>query len=662
MKLPRRKDENTFKRRIKMSAESFRHCYSNLPEATLLLSAEGRIIDANRAAKDLVCFNGNLLGAALRDLVQDPPEKVRRFLELSSRSRDLFPGALIFKNGSGNALPCRVEGAVFDAAPEGKVVLMRVFSKEHATRGFNALNERIAVLNREVLERKRTEAKLFAEQQWLKTTLTSIGDGVIATDSAGRIVFLNSIAQALTGWTPEDAVGKPLEEIFIIHNERTGAPTESPVHKALREERIVALANHTRLTAKDGRQMVIGDSAAPVRDAEGRITGVVMVFNDITERERAQEKLERAIQFDEAVMANMGEGLYTLDHEGLVTFMNPAAEKLLGWTFEELRGRSMHDMTHHHHPDGTPFPREECAGFQVLQHGIALTAHEDCFIRKDGSFFDVVYSSSQLRSGTDVLGLVVVFRDVSEHKRAVDGLRKSTEELRRANDDLNQFAFAASHDLQEPLRMITTYAQLLVKSYKGQLAGEAELCVNFITDGAHRMRELLADLLDYTQVNQRDGGETAPVDLNRVFRTTLENLQTAIEESKAVITAEQLPTVIGYEPHFVQLLQNLVGNAIKYRGQNDPRVHVSAQEVDGLWRLAVSDNGIGIDPEYHQSIFGVFKRLHGKDVSGTGIGLAICQRVVDRYGGRLWVESQLNHGATFYCTLPAAIREQPDGQ
>jgi PAS domain S-box-containing protein len=216
-----------------------------------------------------VRFNDNLLGAVLRDLVQDPPEKVRRFLELSCRSRDLFPGALIFKNGSGNALPCRVEGAVFDAGPEGKVVLMRVFSKEHAPRGFNALNERIAVLNREVLERKRTEAKLFAEQQWLKTTLTSIGDGVIATDSAGRIVFLNSIAQALTGWTPEDTVGRPLEEIFIIHNERTGAPTESPVHKALREERIVGLTSQTRLT--DGRQIFIDDSAAPILDAEGRI-------------------------------------------------------------------------------------------------------------------------------------------------------------------------------------------------------------------------------------------------------------------------------------------------------------------------------------------------------------------------------------------------------
>ncbi len=635
-----------------MSADSFRHCYGRLPEATLLVSPEGQILEANPAAIALVSSKTHLLGSRLHDLVQDSPEKVSRFLELCRRSKDLFPGSVVFKNGAENGFPCRVEGALFDVEPEGNLILIRMFSKEQS--GFSALNDRIAALHREVLERKRTEVRLYAQKQWLETTLTSIGDAVIATDSSARIVFLNPIAQSLIGWTQEEAAGKPLEEVFIIHNEKSGEPAENPVHKALREGRVVGLANHTRLTAQDGRQRSIDDSAAPIRDVDGRITGVVLVFRDITARQRAQEELQRTLEFDEAVMANMGEGLYTVDAEGLVTYMNPAAERLFGWSFEELRGRKMHDMTHHHRPDGKPFPAEECAGYQVLKHGKTLTDHEDIFIQKDGTFFDVVYSSSPLRSGTEILGLVVVFRDVSAQKRAAEELRKSTEDLRRANEDLSQFAFAASHDLQEPLRMITSYSQLLVKSYRGQFTGEAGLCVKFISDGTQRMRELLSDLLAYTQVNEGGGGEMLPVDLNRVFENTLENLKTAIEDSQAVVSAEQLPTVRGHEAHFVQLLQNLIGNAIKYRGDSAPRIQLSVQQDNGMWRLAVSDNGIGIDPEYHRTVFGVFKRLHGKDVPGTGIGLAICQRVVNRYGGRIWVESQLSQGATFYCTLPSA--------
>ncbi|MFN0103300.1 MAG: PAS domain S-box protein [Bryobacteraceae bacterium] len=523
---------------------------------------------------------------------------------------------------------------------------------------------------RDITERKKaeellrlSEAKTSEARDWLQTTIASIGDGVIATDATGKIGFLNPIAQSLTGWTQLEAAGKPLEEIFVISNEETGAVAENPVGKALREGRIVGLANHTRLTAKDGRQIPVDDSAAPIRDAAGKITGVVLVFRDITERKRTEEALQRALRFDEAVMANMGEGLYTVDSRGLVTFMNPAAEELFGWSFEELRGRKMHDMTHHHHPDGTPFPAEECAGLQVLAQGKTLTGHEDVFIRKDGTFFDVVYSSSPLRSGAEILGLAIVFRDVSEHKRAAEELRRSAEELRRANEDLNQFAFAASHDLQEPLRMVTSYSQLLVKGYRDRLDGEAALCVNFITEGTQRMRELLADLLAYTQVNEDDGeSRTNLIDLNLIFRKSVENLKTAIQESDAVVAGGQLPSVRGYEPHFLQLLQNLIGNAIKYRGESAPRVHVSAGKSDGVWRLAVADNGIGIEPQYHQMIFGVFKRLHGRTIPGTGIGLAICQRVVDRFGGRIWVESQLNRGATFYCTLPTVREDEIDGR
>jgi light-regulated signal transduction histidine kinase (bacteriophytochrome) len=202
--------------------------------------------------------------------------------------------------------------------------------------------------------------------------------------------------------------------------------------------------------------------------------------------------------------------------------------------------------------------------------------------------------------------------------------------------------------------MITSYSQLLLKGYRGQLNGEAGMCVDFIGKGTKQMRELLADLLSFTQVGAGNGQlEHELVDLNLIFQKVTQSLTAAIDESAAIVTSEDLPQVEGEAAHFVQLLQNLISNAIKYHGDSPPRVHVTAELVNGEWRFAVADNGIGIDPEYHQKIFGVFKRLHGKAISGTGMGLAICQRVIERYGGRIWVESQVDHGATFYFTLRA---------
>lgn len=202
--------------------------------------------------------------------------------------------------------------------------------------------------------------------------------------------------------------------------------------------------------------------------------------------------------------------------------------------------------------------------------------------------------------------------------------------------------------------MITSYAQLLVKGYHGQFDGEAATCIEFITSGTKRMRELLADLLAYTQVANDLDGTGESVDLNQVFRTVLENCRTAIDETGATVSSDMLPIIEGRESHFTQLLQNLVSNGLKYRAPGrDPRIHVSAEQEKGFWRMSVKDNGLGIAPEYHDLIFGVFKRLHGKAIPGTGIGLAICQRVVDRYGGKIWVESREHEGATFYFTLPA---------
>ena len=270
--------------------------------------------------------------------------------------------------------------------------------------------------------------------------------------------------------------------------------------------------------------------------------------------------------------------------------------------------------------------------------------------RRVGIMIQVTETTPFLLQSTG-MNQALLMGSVRQHELKEEAERLN-EELRRANDDLSQFVFAASHDLQEPLRMITSYSQLLVKGYRGQLDGKAGVCVDIITKGAKHMRDLLADLLSYTSLGADKAEADEAIDLNTLVQKVKENLKTAIEESSAVVTSGELPTIRGRDARFVQLFQNLIGNAIKYRSESPPRIHVSAEQRNDEWCFAVSDNGIGIEPEYYQTIFGVFKRLHGQAIPGTGIGLAICQRVVERSGGRIWVESQVGHGATFYFTLP----------
>jgi signal transduction histidine kinase len=241
-----------------------------------------------------------------------------------------------------------------------------------------------------------------------------------------------------------------------------------------------------------------------------------------------------------------------------------------------------------------------------------------------------------------------------ELKQALASLKSTNENLARSNEDLERFAFVASHDLQEPLRMITTYAQLLVKTYRGELDPDASMFVDNIVQGTKRMRELLIDLLAYTEIRSRTDEPVEAVDLNCVLEKVRENLKAAIDASGATIISERLPTLPGYEGHFIPLLQNLIGNAIKYRSDQPPVIAISVERAGGEYQFAVVDNGIGIDPEYHERIFEVFRRLHGKKIPGTGIGLSICQRVVERYGGRIWVESREGRGSKFVFTLPRA--------
>jgi light-regulated signal transduction histidine kinase (bacteriophytochrome) len=233
-------------------------------------------------------------------------------------------------------------------------------------------------------------------------------------------------------------------------------------------------------------------------------------------------------------------------------------------------------------------------------------------------------------------------------------LKNYTKDLERSNAELEQFAYIASHDLQEPLRMVSSYTQLLARRYQDKLDDDANEFIGYAVDGANRMQRLIQDLLAYSRVGKRQQA-LKTVDSNEIMRNVLRNLQVAIEESNTKISyPDSLPTVKADHSQFEQLLQNLIGNAIKYRDESRAcEIQINCDRVGNMWQFSVADNGIGIEADYFERIFEIFKRLHGKETySGTGLGLAVCKRIVDGHGGKIWLESELGKGSIFYFTLP----------
>jgi light-regulated signal transduction histidine kinase (bacteriophytochrome) len=272
--------------------------------------------------------------------------------------------------------------------------------------------------------------------------------------------------------------------------------------------------------------------------------------------------------------------------------------------------------------------------------------------RKDGSEFPIEIMLSPLESAEGIL-VTAAIRDISVRKSSDEHLVKTVAELKRSNDELQQFAYVSSHDLQEPLRMVSSYTQLLAKRYKGRLDSDADEFIAFAVDGCNRMQGLIQDLLAYSRAGS-NGKALREISGEDALKAALTNLRAAMEQSGAVVTNDSLPAIRTDETQLTQIFQNLVGNAIKYRRAESPQVHISASKNGGNeWIFSVRDNGLGIDPQYFDRIFILFQRLHGRDeFEGTGIGLAICKKVLERLGGRIWVESQPEKGSTFYFALP----------
>ena len=458
---------------------------------------------------------------------------------------------------------------------------------------------------------------------------------IIAPD--GTLLFMNSSGLHILDLPQADAViGKSIYD--IIAQEDRGRFREFNERICGGEKGTLAFDVITLQGAR--RQMEA--HAACLRHADGTIVQLAII-REISDRKQA----ERTGLLLSAIVDSSDDAIISKNLNGIITSWNKGAEHLFGYTATETIGKPITILI------PTERLQEEPDILARLRRGERVDHFETVRRRKDGSLIDISLTISPVKdeNGT-IVGASKIARDITQRRLAEAAQKHIEEDLRRANQDLEQFAFSASHDLQEPLRGIKIYSELLLDCFHSNNE-ECKEYLAHVRNGATRMQVLLSDLLAYTQVTKFET-PTKAADAGGALATAIANLDTAVSETGAQITADPLPSLHVHELHLQQLFQNLIGNALKYSSPDRPPiVHVTAEPHDFQWIVSVRDNGIGIDPQYKENIFGLFKRLHTSDkYSGTGIGLALCRRIVDRYHGRIWVESEPGRGSTFRFTLP----------
>jgi PAS domain S-box-containing protein len=489
--------------------------------------------------------------------------------------------------------------------------------------------------------------RLARTQGLLRGVVEGTTDSVFVKDLQGRYLIMNPAGAAFRGRPAEEIIGKTDAELY--------PPAEARAFQAA-DRRVIESGEVDTFEGEaesDGELRAFLATKGPIRDASGRIIGVFGISRDVTERHR----MERAIRERERRFRTLTQvapvGIFLTDVEGRATLVNETWSEIAGLSTEAAMGSGWTDALH---PEDRPRVMES---WQQTADGFR---EQFRFARPDGSMRWVLGNAVALRSEDGSLdGYLGTVIDVTDQKEAAEELERihheledRAKELERSNQELEQFASVASHDLQEPLRIVAGYVQLLAKRYGDTFDETGIEFIGYAVDGVKRMQKLISDLLEYSRVSTR-GKEPTPTSSQDALDLARANLQASIEESEARIVQDPLPTVLADGSQLAQLFQNLVGNAIKYRRPGErPQVRVTAEPHNGEWQFEVRDNGIGIEPQYHDRIFGIFERLHGREeYEGTGVGLAICKKIVERHGGRIWVESGPGQGTAFRFTFPA---------
>lgn len=599
------------------------------------ISHEGKITDVNEATEAATGVpRTQLVGSDFSDyftepdlardgyrrvlaegLVRDYPLTIRH---VSGSTTDVLYNAVVYRSEAGEAQ------GVFAAARD-------VTERKRAEAELEKYRHRL-----EDLVQQRT-AQLESANSQLQAVFDVANVGILLLDERGAVKRVNN---TISRWVGRDLQTRgecqPGDIIGCVHAggggkcgttaHCSGCSVRSAIESVLRSGQPVHDVETEAVISLDGNEqrLWLEVSADPVV-LDGR-RNVILAMNNVTARKRAEEAIERLASYPRLNPNPIAEA----DLEGRVCYVNPAAQRLFG----DLQ------QSGSAHPWLADWPSVALA----LRSGQPSTSVRE--IEVGGRWYQQTIHYVKEMERVRLYGT-----DITDRKHAEDALKQTAEQLARSNEELEQFAYVASHDLQEPLRVVTGYVQLIERRYKDRLDADASQFFFFIVDGVSRMQQLITDLLNYSRVGTR-GAPFRAIHMDEVVDRALANLKPVIAESGATVTFDSLPVVHGDETQLVQVLQNLIGNGIKFRSDQPPRIDVSAHCNGDGWRFAVRDNGIGIDKQYWEQIFVIFQRLHTRHkYPGTGIGLAICKRIVERHGGRIWLDSQPGQGTTFYFTL-----------
>lgn len=502
-------------------------------------------------------------------------------------------------------------------------------------------NQFAATITQSVSERKKMEETLRETNLYLESLFLSPYAPIIVWDTQFNITRFNPAFEELTGRKAREVIGKPIKILFppALANE-----SMELIRKATTGEQWQTA--EINIQHINGSISIVLWNSANVLDTDNKnIIATIAQGHNITHR----KLLEGVLHFQSEILSNMSEAVYLARMEdGIIVYTNSNFEKMFGYQSDEMIGRHVSIVNNPTEKD----PKETTKEILNFINENGYWNGEIQNIKKDGTVFWSYACVTLFIHSIFGKVLLTIYTDITQRKKNELEIQQLLENLEISNKELEQFAYVSSHDLQEPLRMIASYTQLLEKRYKDKLDADALDFIHYAVEGANRLQKLINDLLDYSRITSR-GRELEKVDTSMILGYVISNLQQLIAENSAFITIDDLPLVQADESQLVRLFQNLIANAIKFKKKTEsPKIHISCKKKNNLYEFSVSDNGIGIDMQYQEKIFTIFQRLHTiKDYPGTGIGLAICKRIVERHGGTIWFESKENEGSTFYFTL-----------
>jgi len=491
--------------------------------------------------------------------------------------------------------------------------------------------------------RERLSPGHFDEDQLYAAVVRSVSDAIISKTLDGTVTGWNRAAERLFGYTADEAIGQSID--LIIPADRLDEATR--IMECVRGGE--HLDHHETIRrSRDGRLLDVSLSVSPIRSPSGEIIGAANIVHDITDQKYAERKFELAVEACPS-------GILMIDSSGAIMLVNAELERQFGYDRSELIGKCVDVLL----PERFSAIHAKHRGFSYATPAVrAMGQGRDLKgRRKDGSEFSVEIGLNPIKAREGALVLATVI-DITARKEAEKAVELQNEQLRQSNAELEQFAYVASHDLQEPLRMVANFTQLLQDRYGGQLDDKAHKYIGYAVEGAKRMQSLVRYLLTYSRITATEK-VLKPVDSAAIAAAAAERLSPLIKESGAELRVAQLPAVMGDEIELGQVFQNLISNAVKFRSSERPRIDIAAERCNGVWKFAVADNGIGIDAKFSERIFQMFQRLHERGrYEGSGIGLAIAKKIIERHHGTIWFTSALGQGTTFYFTLSAVDGSQ----